>query len=379
MGRQNHSELRSRVLVFLSLLLFFTSARDPVHAQGPAATITSVAGTEGCSSLTADPAGNLYFVGDNNRVQKIADGTGKITPVSPPDLGIGGGIAVDAAGNLYLAHMTFNNVRKVAAGTGAITTVAGTPDKYNGLGRRIPGPATQAFLLGPVTLALDSTGNLYIAENGATTFMVGVFKVAAATGVITSVPLKIFPAKRGDPVDRITYDIARGGKPVLPAAFAFDANGNLYFGDHFHDVVWEVGPDGGQLKRVVGTGATGYSGDGGLATDAQISGAVSLAFDGAGNLYFADQGNNRIRMVAKKSGIITTVAGNGTSRNLNVSVAGTDGNLHYRYQKADDGDGGPALQARISTPDSIAFDRSGNLYICGGILRKVTGVGTSQR
>jgi hypothetical protein len=109
-----------------------------------------------------------------------------------------------------------------------------------------------------------------------------------------------------------------------------------------------------------------------MATDAQINGAVSLAFDSEGNLYFADVGNNRIRMVAKGSGMIATVAGNGTSRNLYASVSGPDGNLTQRYQKADDGDAGPAIQARVTGPDSIAFDVSGSLYICSGILRKVT-------
>jgi hypothetical protein len=156
---------------------------------------------------------------------------------------------------------------------------------------------------------------------------------------------------------------------VIPAALAFDADGNLYVADKHQNVVWKVA--GGKATRVAGSGGQGYNGDGMPANQAKVS-PVGLAFDAGGNLYIAE--DTRVRMVAKGDGIITTVAGNGTWRKQYVEVPGPGGTVTSRYQKADDGDGGPATQARINAA-GIAFDRSGNLYICGGILRKVVGIG----
>ncbi|HEY7336161.1 MAG TPA: hypothetical protein VH639_14825 [Bryobacteraceae bacterium] len=129
------------------------------------------------------------------------------------------------------------------------------------------------------------------------------------------------------------------------------------------------------LKRVAGTGDEGYSGDGGPATQAKLSGPVGVAFDSAGRMYIADIVENRIRMVAKGSGIISTVAGNGTERNESVQVPGPGGTTTARYQKdASDGDGGPATQARLSSPNSMALDKSGTVYVCTSVLWKISGL-----
>jgi hypothetical protein len=187
------------VFVFL---IVFASARVEAQAQGAPGTITSVAGTEGCNNLAADPAGNLYFQDEQGHIRKLAAETGKITTVSER---MGGALAVDAAGNIYIANgwhgpLAFT-VQKVAAGTGVTTTVAGTQENYNGLSRRIGGPAPQAFLRSPDVLALDSAGNLFIGEDDNLAY--DVLQVSAATGVITGVRMNWFPAKRGDPVDEI--------------------------------------------------------------------------------------------------------------------------------------------------------------------------------
>jgi sugar lactone lactonase YvrE len=356
----------ANILVFL---LLFASAQASARAQAASGKISSVAGTEGCGgSVAIDQAGNAYFNGENG-IRKVALATGKITPVKLPEsVIVGGGLAVDPAGNLYIADF-YNIIWKVAGGSGPVTAMAGTRDKDNGLGRRIPGPATQAFLRQPMTLAFDPAGNLYIGEFSSITE--DVLKVTAATGAIAAVRLNLYPAKRGDPDNLAVLSTTRN-KPVVAAAFAFDSDGTLYIGDSRHNVVLKVPPDGSMLQLVAGTGAEGYSGDGMPATQAKLDGPDGLAFDAAGNLYISDQGNHRIRMNAKDTGIITTVAGNGTMRDLYATVPGEGGNLTSRYAKADDGDGGPATQARITSPGGIAFDKSGNLYICAGMLRKVT-------
>jgi sugar lactone lactonase YvrE len=364
-----------RVMSILVFLILFASARASARAQAASAKITSVAGTEGCGgSVAVDQSGNAYFNGEHG-IRKIALATGKSTPVSlPASVIVGGGLAVDPAGNLYIADF-YNVIWKVAGGSGTVTAAAGTQEKDNGLGRRIPGPATQAFLRQPMALAFDSGGNLYIGEFGSITE--DVLKVTAATGAIAGVRLNLYPAKRGDPDNLAVLSTARN-RPVIAAAFAFDSDGALYVGDSRHNVVLKVPADGSMLQLVAGTGVEGYSGDGLPATQAKLDGPDGLAFDAAGNLYISDQGNHRIRMIAKDSGIITTAAGNGTMRNLYASVPGEGGSLTSRYEKADDGDGGPAIQARITSPGGIAFDRSGNLYICAGMLRKVSGVASPK-
>jgi hypothetical protein len=366
----------------VAFLIAFALVQTGAEAQSASGTITTAAGwDEGCSALAADPAGSLYVL-NNHGVQKLNSKTGRFTTVSPSRVS-GAAIGVDAAGNIYLAQSRYGplgfTVQKLAAGGGAMITFAGTKEKYMGSGRRMPGPASQAFLLNPDVLALDTTGNLYIGEQDSYNQPNDVFKMTNSTGVITQVPLSVFPTKRGDPVD----PIARSVRTVQPGALAFDSDGNLYIADYSTNVVWEVAPEGGLLKRVAGSGrgsGEGYGGDGGPAVNAKLEGPAGLAFDAAGNLYISDEGNNRIRMVAKGSRVITTVAGNGTSRKLTVDVSGPDGNLHPQYQKVDDGDGGPATQARITTPHSISFDGSGNLYICAsGILRKVSGIGSATQ
>jgi trimeric autotransporter adhesin len=367
MGSGDRSVWRLRSIVFIFVFLFLVSeqvqARPQARTPTARGTITTVAGTDkadnsGCGDLTADRAGNVYFV-DGADIRKIAAATGAITTLPVPPGLFGGGIAVDSTGNIYIAHLTFELVRKVAAGTGAVSIVAGTEQNYNGLSRRIPGPATQAFLRSPRTLALDAAGNLYIGEFG--DIPTDILKVTAATGAIAGVPLNLNRAVSPNGGNQ-TDTIPAMNQGVTPAGMLLDGDGSLYIADSNHSVVWKVAAGTGTLTRLGGTGFQGYSGDGVRATDAKLNGPDSLAFDAGGNLYISDSGNSRIRMVGKSDGIITTVAGNGTGS----------------YQKSGDGDGGPATQAMISYPTAIAFNPSGDLYICAGRLRKVAGVASTS-
>jgi hypothetical protein len=256
----------------------------------------------------------------------------------------------DSAGNMYIADSSNHRVRKVAAGTGIITTVAGTGTAgYSG----DAGLAVNAKLYNPQGVTIDSAGNLYIADYSNSR----VRKVAATTGIITTV------AGNG------TYAYAGDGGPATSAEMlspddvALDSGGNLYIADYNNFRIRKVSAGTGIITTIAGNGTQGFSGDGGAAGSAVISSPVALGIDSADNLYFADQQNERIRKVAAATGIITTVAGNGT--------AGYSG------------DGGAATSAKLSNPGGIAIDPAGNLYIGDEVnnrIRKVdagTGVITT--
>src|ERR1700723_4309598 len=210
------------------------------------------------------------------------------------------GIAVDSAGNLYIADFDNQVIRKVAAGTGSPSPVAGNGTAgYSGDG----GPATSAALNQPNGVAVDGAGDLYIADFGNERIR----KVAVNTGTITTV------AGNG------SLSFGPYGGPAAsaglygPSGVAVDTGGNLYIAQALNNVVVEVTASTGTINVVAGNGSRGYSGDGGAATSAVLNQPFAVSVDSAGNLYIADTYNQRIRKIAAATGMITTVAGNGTS------------------------------------------------------------------
>ena len=254
------------------------------------------------------------------------------------------GVAVDASGNLYIAEWSNHRVRKVDA-SGVITTIAGIGvGGFGGDG----GPATQAAVNSPEGVAVDAAGNIYIADS----FNNRVRKIDTS-GVITTIAGTGAPRYTGE------GDATQVGLND-PSGVAADNNGNLYIADNSSHRIRKLVLATGTISTFAGTGVGGFSGDGGPATAAQLYNPTHLTVDRAGNVYIADYTNNRVRKVNVATGIITTVAGTAT----------------FGGQGAYAGDGGPATSAQFNKVSGVAIDPAGNLYIVDAQnkrVRKVNG------
>jgi uncharacterized protein (TIGR03437 family) len=239
------------------------------------------------------------------------------------------GLATDSAGNLYICDPGNARIREVSA-AGTVSTFAGNGNLgLSGDG----GLATSATLTNPGAVATDSMGNVFIADSSN-----NVVRKVNSGGIISEVA-------GGAPTVGYAGDggPAIGAGMFLPYGVAEDSAGNIYIADVGDHRIRKVN-SAGIISTFAGTGVSGYSGDGGPAISAKIGPVahMGIAADSAGNVYFTDEGNNRVRMV-NTAGIISTVAGNGLA--------------------SFSGDGGPATAAGISNPVDLALDSAGNLYI----------------
>jgi uncharacterized protein (TIGR03437 family) len=298
------------------------------------------------SGVAVDSAGNLYIADTfNHRIRKISNGVITTAAGGGPSLGDNGpatsaqvlnpgGVAVDSAGNLYIADSGHNRIRRVS--NGVITTVAGIGTCcFSGDN----GPPASAQVYGPKGVAVDSAGSLYIADS----LNNRIRKVS--NGVTTTVAGNGTQGFSGD------NGPATSAQLNSPAGVAVDSAGNLYIADTWNNLIRKV--SGGVITTLAGIGASGFSGDNGPATRAQLANPVGVAVDSDGDLYLADNWNHRVRKVS--NGVITTVAGN--------AVIGFSG------------DNGPAASAQLVDPKGVAVDSAGNLYIADGVgsrIRKVS-------
>ena len=331
--------------VLFALFFRFSALAAPLRRSCSALTLAAlsvaVAGAQPAGDWTIETvAGGGSSLGDGDNVAAVA------ALLNDPT-----GVALDGAGNLYIADSENHRIRKVDS-AGVISTVAGAgTEGYNGDG----GAATAAQLNYPVGVAVDGAGNLYIADLGNHRIR----KVDSA-GVISTVAGAGSTGESGG-------GFGGDGGPATaaqlrsPAGVALDGAGNLYIADALNNRIRKV-DSAGTITTVAGAGTEGFGGDGGPATAAQLYRPAGVALDGAGNLYIADFGNNRIRKV-DAAGVISTVAGAGSTGESGGGFGG---------------DGGPAVAARLYLPRGVALDGAGNLYIADLLnhrIRKVDAAG----
>ncbi len=306
--------------------------------------------------LTMDLAGNVFVADSLNQVIRKVSPSGLVSTIagtgSAGYSGDGGlatnatlntptGITMDAAGDLFIADQGNSLIRRVDAVSGLITTVAGGGNSTaNGV------TATSAELSGPNAVAVDTAGNLFIAD----TFHNLVREVAASTGLMTTVA--------GGGTQSLP-DFGNGGKATSaqldnPAGIALDSTGAVYISDTGHSMVRRVDPASGIITQVAGTGVYGSSGDGGPARSALLASPQGLRLDANNNLYIADMGADLVRFVNSATGQISTIVGNGT--------------------QGRSGDGGVAASAALSSPSDVTLDAAGNVFIAdysNNVIRKV--------
>ena len=242
------------------------------------------------------------------------------------------GIALDAAGNLYIADAANNRIRRVDVSTGVITTVAGAGSRgFSGDG----GPATGAMLACPTRVAFDSFGDLYIADQCNHRI-----RVVDGAGMIRTV---VGSGSAGAALGGFSGDNGQAMNAQFrhPTAFAIGGAGELYISDQQNFRIRRV-DSAGVVTTIAGNGVRGFAGDGGPGPTGSIGDPGMVAVDAAGNVYFGDPVNHRVRRIGL-DGRLSTIAGTGAA--------------------ASTGDGGPATAAALHEPFGVALDPFGNLYV----------------
>ena len=395
--------------LFVPSMTFYDNSIRKVRTDGTVETVAGIgafgfsgdggrataAALSSPSGVAVDTSGNL-FISDlgNGRIRKVTsdgvittiagtgylyahqDGDGDGGPALAAQFRFPSSVSVDTAGNIFVADRDNYRVRKITPG-GLITTVAGNgTHRFSGDGS----PANVAILDAPKAVTVDATGNLFIADEGN-------YRIRKVTpdGRITTVAGNGRSGGSGDGGPAISAQLGEVGSLSVdaagnlfivdscsvrkvnlegvittvvglcglanPSGVAVDASGNLFIADFLNDRVLKITPDR-RVQTVAGNGTSGFSGDGGPATSAQLYFPFSVAVDAAGNLFIGDYWNYRIRKVTP-DGRINTIAGNGTP--------------------GFGGDGGPAIAAQLDLPRTVAVDAVGNLFITfENRVRKVT-------
>jgi trimeric autotransporter adhesin len=306
------------------------------------------------------------------------------------------GVAIDETGNIYIADSQNNRIRKVAT-TGVITTIGGNGAAgYSGNG----GQATAAEINTPWCVRADTLGNIYFSDQGN-----NVIRKITAAGIISTIAGNGRRGYSGDGGQATAAELR------TPYGIGLDKNLNLYIADGANNVIRKVTYSTGVITTVAGNNHAGFTGNGGQATVAELSGPEGVAADQSGDIYIADFNNSEVRKVSS-AGIITDYAGNGIANfngdagladtmnlyfpaNVTISPAGNiyiadegDGVVrevmvatNMMYVIAGDvndgfsGDGGPAVNAQLNQPTDMMTDKNNNVYIAdqaNNRVRKIT-------
>jgi len=265
-------------------------------------------------------------------------GLGDGGPATNGNLNVPSDVAVDNSGNLYIADYYHSLIRKVDT-NGIITTVAGGGS--GGLGDG--GPATNATLSTAYAVTVDAVGSLLIADSGNHRI-----RKVDTNGIISTIAGNGANGYSGDGGQATNASLS------YPDGVIVDGFGNMFIGDSSNNRIREVNSNG-IITTFAGNGTAAFSGDGGPATNASLNSPTFMALDSSGHLFFADYYNSRIRVV-NSNGIVTTVAGGG------------GGGL---------GDGGAATNASLNAPDGLAVDGFGNLVIGDTLHNRVREVNSN--
>jgi len=340
------------------LIVFFALSLISANA----ATVTTFAGT-GTKGFSGDggpadkaelnnvfgvargPDGFLYICDmDNARVRRVGP-DGKIEtyagngvrglkgdggPADKASLNMPYELAWDQAGHLFIVELANHGVRRVDAKTRIITTIAGTGKAgFSGDG----GPATEAQFNQPHSLAFDPAGDLYVCD----IMNHRVRKIDMKTGLISTWS-GMGEAKTSPDGSPITGASLNG-----PRALAFGADGKCYLALREGNALLLLDPKANTLKRVAGTGKSGFTGNGGPALDARLSGPKAVGLDAEGNVYLADTESHSIRYLDVKKGTLEVLVGNG--------------------KKGDGPDGNDSLNCQLARPHGVFVDKDGSIFI----------------
>jgi uncharacterized protein (TIGR03437 family) len=354
-----------------NLTLLAGNSRPGFSGDGGPATQAQLNAPQG---LALDKAGNLYIADSkNNRVRIVSAagiintfaGTGQVSPGGANTYNDGGlatgallhlpaGVAVDTGGNVYIADTGDNLIRKVTT-DGLINSIAGDSyPSYLGDGSL----AVTSELHTPEDVAVDSSGNVYISDSANAVIR----EITASTGIIDFIAGNVTAATAGASTGTPNIGYSGDGAAanlaglVTPFGLTVDSSGQVYFAENGDSRIRKIDTKG-NISTIAGNGTAGFTGDGSTGTTAEISFPTGVAVDSSGNVYIADLVNLRIRKLSS-GGTISTVAGNGK----------------FSYS----GDSGQATSAQLNTPQATAVDSSGNLYIAdtaNHVVRKVTAAG----
>jgi streptogramin lyase len=379
MVHQIHEPMKRRICALAGMMigLVLTISQGLTQSAYTPYTFTTLAGNTGYGSMdgtgsharfwnphgvAVDSSGNVYVADtENHTIRKVApagevstlaglagyesrgsaDGTGNNARFNGPH-----GIAVDSAGNLYVADSGNNTIRKVTP-AGAVTTLAGTPHVVGSF----DGTGSAAFFNYPTGMAVDSAGNVYVADSGNNTI-----RKVTSTGVVTTLAGAPQFDNNGVPVGGSADGTGSAARFNVPFGVAVDSTGNVYVADTENHTIRKVTP-AGVVTTFAGLARSSGSADG-IGNDARFFSPHGVAVDSAGNVYVADTGNLTIRKVTP-AGVVTTLAG------LVHSGGSADGTGDAARFGSIYGDG----------PLGVAVDHSGNVYVAdtfNNTIRKVT-------